>query len=264
MLKTRTYLGLLTPCLALHGSQRQILDVGCGGGGVTNLLANQHNVFIDAIDSCKEIFTEAVKSFGHRKNIKFSNLSADKINYENKYNWIFSNSSAYYLGDLIDIFSNSSAYYLGDLIDIFSKFKKALKPNGKLAIQAQYKTSPQIKRCFDLILSDPLIGTTFKKHKFPVNKLNGKQFAEALLLAGFATPEFKQITHRTMHSVDEIMTIFYSGWHVPWLLNGYSEPVNTEYKVNFKSLLYQGLLKQADINNKLWLEVPRVYVIANI
>ncbi|WP_155085318.1 transposase [Piscirickettsia salmonis] len=23
MLKTRTYLGLLTPCLALHGSQRQ-------------------------------------------------------------------------------------------------------------------------------------------------------------------------------------------------------------------------------------------------
>ncbi|MGJ3494901.1 class I SAM-dependent methyltransferase [Piscirickettsia salmonis] len=227
----------------------QILDVGCGGGGVTSLLADQHNVFIDAIDSCKEIFDEAVKNFGHRKNIQFSNLSANKINYENKYNWIF---------------SNSSAYYLGDLIDIFSKFKKALKPNGKLAIQAQYKTAPQIKRCFDLILSDPLIGAIFNKHKFPVNKLNGKQFAEVLLLAGFATPEFKQITHRTMHSVDEIMTIFYSGWHVPWLLNGYSGPINTEYKVNFKNLLYQGLLKQADINNKLWLEVPRVYVIANI
>ncbi|ERL63159.1 hypothetical protein K661_00468, partial [Piscirickettsia salmonis LF-89 = ATCC VR-1361] len=27
LLKTRTYLGLLTPCLALHGSQRQKLFV---------------------------------------------------------------------------------------------------------------------------------------------------------------------------------------------------------------------------------------------
>jgi len=94
-----------------------ILDIGCGDGKVTNLFYQQSAKEVIGIDSSSNMIVLAKSNY---KEITFIVMDAQKIEFENKFDLVFSNAALHWV-------KNHEAVLQG--------VYKSLKPYGKIVFQ---------------------------------------------------------------------------------------------------------------------------------
>lgn len=100
--------------LNLKGTEH-ILDLGCGDGALTNLLAEQaRDGLVIGIDSSKNMIELARETY-KAKNIKFIKMGINDIDFENEFDVIF---------------SNAALHWIKDHHKLLTKVLKAIKPAG--------------------------------------------------------------------------------------------------------------------------------------
>jgi len=98
----------------------RVLDVGCGNGWATRLMAEQaadgRVVGIDISDEMVDLARESSSSFS---NVEFREASAEKLSFTE--------------AEFTHAFSMESLYYYSDMLRALREIRRVLKPGGKFA-----------------------------------------------------------------------------------------------------------------------------------
>ena len=98
-------------------ARAQVLDVGCGSGWATRLMAEMASsgrvVGIDIADQMIKLARETSKAFA---NVEFQVASAERLPFNN--------------GEFTHAFSMESLYYYADMLAALQEIKRVLKPGG--------------------------------------------------------------------------------------------------------------------------------------
>ncbi|MBQ9881608.1 MAG: methyltransferase domain-containing protein [Synergistes sp.] len=100
-----------------------VLDAGCGNGDITFLLANKvPHGHVTAVDLSESMIRQAEKSLKAQglRNIEFHVCGVNELEYENKFDLVF---------------SNSVLHWVPEIEDCIRRFYRALKHGGLLRVQ---------------------------------------------------------------------------------------------------------------------------------
>src|SRR3954454_12268123 len=161
----------MLPLMDVKPSER-VLDLGCGSGWATHLVANRfHPKKIIGIDISDEMVRRAAEQSKGIAHIEFQQGAAEKIPLPDS--------------SIDKIFSIESFYYWPDQMAGLNEAKRVLAPGGKLFILINlYKDNH-----YSLRWADEL--------KVPVHALSEAEYIELLTKAGFTNVEAKRIPDRS-------------------------------------------------------------------
>ena len=139
----------------LKGSE-SVLDLGCGDGKVTSEIATHLDKgCVVGIDSSVDMIKLANKTFPEddQPNLKFKVKDFRTINYDAKFDVIF---------------SNAALHWIKDHQNLLKSIKKSLKSNGKILIQMGGKgNAKEILDIGDEMTRDPEWNAYFNDFSFP-------------------------------------------------------------------------------------------------
>ncbi|NQW17955.1 MAG: L-histidine N(alpha)-methyltransferase [Chloroflexi bacterium] len=128
--------------IAEISEQRQIVDLGCGDGGVTKLILDRlqaaRQSCIYAIDHSAAAIKEAVANIGDRKEAAVKFIQGDAANLREK---LTTNVDAV-------VYCNS-IHYVPDKEKLLNQIKGALKPGGILAFNSSFYEGGQPEESLD-------------------------------------------------------------------------------------------------------------------
>ncbi|HEV2829748.1 MAG TPA: class I SAM-dependent methyltransferase [Pyrinomonadaceae bacterium] len=141
-------------------STSQVLDVGCGSGWATRLMAekacNGRVVGIDISDEMIKLAQETSNSF---PNVEFYVGSAEKLPFKNE--------------EFTRAFSMESLYYYGDIVAALREIKRVLQTGGQfVTVVDLYQENPPSHQWIDQL-------------KVPVQLLSSAQYVSLFESAGF-------------------------------------------------------------------------------
>lgn len=220
-----------------------VLDVGCGSGYLTELIAKITQK-VSGFDISENMILEAHKL---RPNINFFIADADIFCQKSSYDWIVTNAVTYYFKDLYKAINN---FYI------------SLKAGGKYALQAQTEVTPQFIEAMQDLLKNSITANLFSQFKLPINQLKLDEYILLLKKIGFQIEEAQMINFQTEYSLEQAIDIFNSGTATPFLdPKGYGSTLSQEYINTFYNIVENGIKKQC-INGKIILDIPRCFIIA--
>jgi ubiquinone/menaquinone biosynthesis C-methylase UbiE len=166
----RHHMPIFEPTLPMMnvGPNDRVLDLGCGSGWATRLVAQRfHPKKIVGIDISDEMVRRAEEQSKGLGNIEFKHGAAEKIPALD--------------ASFEKIFSIESFYYWPDQVMGLNEAKRVLAPGGKLFILINlYKDNH-----YSLRWADEL--------KVPVHALSEAEYIDLLMKAGFTNAEAKRI-----------------------------------------------------------------------
>ena len=122
--------------------QRQIVDLGCGDGGVTKLILDRiqaaRQSCIYAIDHSSAAIKEAIANIGDRKEAAVKFIQGDAANLREKLT-----------GDVDAVVYCNSIHYVPDKEKLLSQIKGSLKPGGILAFNSSFYEGGQPEESLD-------------------------------------------------------------------------------------------------------------------
>jgi len=128
--------------IAEISEQRQIVDLGCGDGGVTKLILDRiqaaRQSCIYAIDHSAAAIKEAVTNIGDRKEAAVKFIQGDAANLREKL-----------AGDVDAVVYCNSIHYVPDKEKLLSQIKGSLKPGGILAFNSSFYEGGQPEESLD-------------------------------------------------------------------------------------------------------------------
>jgi SAM-dependent methyltransferase len=138
----------------------QVLDVGCGSGWATRLMAEKASqgrvVGIDIADEMIRIAIETSKPFA---NVEFQIASAEKLPFRDR--------------EFSHAFSMESLYYYADMLAALKEIRRVLKPGG------------QFVTVVDLFQENAPSGQWIDQLKVPVQFLSSAEYRSQFERAGF-------------------------------------------------------------------------------
>jgi len=156
-----------------------ILDVGCGNGLLTLKIAkNNPEGSVLGIDSSRDMLKKAVENKKEQdiRNIKFQLKDALSVDYENRFDAIF---------------SNSVLHWIKDHKELLKRFYEALKPGGRMTLGFASKGNidPFLKT-LTYVMEDAEFSPYFKNFNFSWY-FPGEEYKDLLKDAGFEKSEIK-------------------------------------------------------------------------
>lgn len=140
--------------------QARVLDVGCGSGWATRLMAEQATAGrVVGIDISDEMITIASTTSAAFANVEFRVASAEQLPFAG--------------GEFSDAFSMESLYYYADMAAALSEIKRVLEPGG------------QFVTVVDLYQENAPSHQWVEQLKVPVQLLSAEQYRNQFAAAGF-------------------------------------------------------------------------------
>lgn len=175
----------LIPKLNLTGNET-VLDIGCGDGKVTALLATYlpHGKVV-GIDSSEEMVTLARKSFPQDKhdNLAFLRMDARELTFREQFDVAF---------------SSASLHWIIDHQTVLAGVKESLDTHGRLLFQMAGKGNAQeIIAVLQEMISEDTCEPYFKNFTFPYGFYGPEEYTVWLREAGFK-PERVELLPKTM------------------------------------------------------------------
>jgi len=227
-----------------------VLDLGCGTGSLTRKIRALTDGRVVGVDPSPGMIREAEASRGGL-NVSFAVKSAEQLDYHDAFSVVF---------------CNSAIQWFPDMGKALKDCHQALRIGGRMGIQAPAKKSycPNFLAAIDAVAMDPRTAKTFAGFRPPWLFLDtAEEYAVMFKQAGFAVPFAKIETVSTLHSPDEVMTIFESGAAAGYLNQEYySTPVDEAYVKAFREVVKGSFERQADQAGKVELVFNRIYLVA--
>ena len=195
--------------LALKGSEN-ILDVGCGDGKVTALLAGMTEGEVVGIDKSETMIDFAQNSHA---NIEFSVMDARRLRFENRFDVVF---------------SNASLHWIDDHEAVLQGIKTALRSKGRIMLQfGGYGTAKEMLEVMEQLINESYM-EYFKNFEFPYNFLHSNAYAALLESVGFEEIEATLIPKDMIHENIEA----FKGWiRTTWF--PYTDVLDAEMREDF-------------------------------
>ncbi|HDO35742.1 MAG TPA: class I SAM-dependent methyltransferase [Nitrospirae bacterium] len=231
-----------------------ILDVGCGNGLLTlDIAKNDPKGLVLGIDSSGDMLKKAEENKREQDvgNVDFQLKDAPSVDYENRFDAIF---------------SNSVLHWIKDHGELLTRFYKALKPGGRVALGfASRGNIDSFLEIINHIMEDDEFSTSFKGFNFSWY-FPGKEYNGLLKDAGFERCELKFKSVEIRMTKEELMgwfrTVGMPYWgHLPEPLSGeFFDRVIDEYiksrqgkgiAIVFKRVIVRGIRKDSHFNKEL-------------
>ena len=227
-----------------------VLDLGCGTGSLTRKICALTDGRVVGVDPSTGMIREADANRGGL-NVSFAVTSAEQLDYHNAFSVVFCNSAFQWFRDTDRALKNCYA---------------ALRTGGRMGIQAPAKKAycPNFLAAIDAVARDSRTEKTFAGFIPPWLFLDTAEEYSALFEhAGFTVPFSKIESVSTMHSPDEVMTIFESGAAAGYLNQEYySTKIDEEYTKAFRQIAKESFRRQANALCKVELVFNRIYLVA--
>lgn len=206
----------LIPKLKLNGTE-SVLDIGCGDGKVTALLATYlPNGRVVGIDSSDEMIATARKTFPHchNPNLTFLRMDARELTFREQFDVAF---------------SNASLHWIIDHQTVLSCVHDSLDKNGRLLFQMAGKGNAQdVIAVVEELISEEDCKPYFKNFTFPYGFYGPEEYKKWLADAHFKA-ERVELIPKEMH-LQGIGGLI--GWiRTTWL--PFTERIPPEFRDNF-------------------------------
>jgi trans-aconitate methyltransferase len=232
------------------GRNEDVLDLGCGTGNLTRKMKGITLGSVVGADSSKGMIREAGKA-GKDPGITFVVKAAEEIDYRERFDVIFCNSAFQWFRDTAIALRNCCA---------------ALRKGGRMGIQAPAKKiyCPNFVKAIAAVERDPRTGKTFSGFKPPWLFFDtAEEYSRLFEQAGFAVPFAVIDEIKTVHSADEVMTIFESGAAAGYLNQEFYEArVDRAYGQAFREIVKDSFHRQANKQGQVELVFNRIYLLA--
>ena len=230
-----------------------ILDVGCGNGLLTLRMAKRTpEGFVIGIDSSGDMLQKAEENKREQEsgNVDFQLKDAPSVDYENRFDAIF---------------SNSALHWIKDHGELLTRFYRALKPGGRIALGfASRGNIDSFLKVIKYVMEDKEFSPYFKGFNFSWY-FPGEEYKGLLKDAGFEKSEIKFKSVEIRMTEEELMGWFrtvgmpYRG-HLPEPLSGkFFDRVIDKYiksrqgqgiAIVFKRVIVRGIRKSSHFNGK--------------
>lgn len=233
------------------GPREDVLDLGCGSGGITKNIAGMTGGRVLGIDPSDGMVREA-RSRNTDGNVAFEKKNAENFSYPDGFDVIFCNSAFQWFHDV------ESA-----LVNCYQSLRK----NGRMGIQAPATQTfcPNFILGLDKVRNDPKTSDTFSRFRNPWLFLESPaEYDRLFIRAGFRILFSKIERTSSPHTPEETYKIFESGAASGYMNPEYYEKgrYNEEYAAEFRRIMKESFCEQADKDGFVEVIFNRIYLIA--
>ncbi|MGE5404035.1 MAG: class I SAM-dependent methyltransferase [Candidatus Saccharibacteria bacterium] len=237
--------------LASVNDGEDVLDLGCGPGGVTRKITEMTGGSVVGVDVSVGMINEASTRHQDIPNLSFYVKDACDLGFSDCFDVIYCNSAFQW-------FQNPEL--------VVRECYAALKNGGRMAMQAPATANycPAFLTAINKVSSDPATGGVFKTWKNPWVFMNSAEdYARLFEGAGFKVVYSQLHPEFNYFSAEQVYGVFQSGAENGYLNQEfYSAPLTEEYISNFRRLVREAIKEQADANSMVMLEFTRIYLVA--
>jgi ubiquinone/menaquinone biosynthesis C-methylase UbiE len=233
------------------GENDDVLDIGCGVGNLTGKirgLAGRGKVV--GIDPSEGMIRGAIEN-SKNMDISFEIKSAEEMDYTESFSVVFCNSSFQWFKDPQKAVRNCWT---------------ALRKGGRMGIQAPAKRaySPNFIEAIQKVKEDPRTKDIFSHFKEPWFFLETSgEYKNLFERNGFYVVFSKIENIRTEYTPEEAFNIFSSGAIAGYLNQDfYDIDIGEDYVENFKAIVRDAFVRQADEEGKVELIFNRIFLVA--
>ncbi|MGD1005769.1 MAG: methyltransferase domain-containing protein [Ignavibacteriaceae bacterium] len=231
--------------------EESVLDVGCGTGNLTSKIKAITSGRVIGIDASEGMVEEAVKNY-RNIGIEFLAKNIQDISFDEEFDVIF---------------CNSTFQWFKNIGFTLKKLCKALKPGGRIAIQAPATESycPNFLSAVNgIVTDDEEIGEVFSFFKSPwLFFETAEEYTKIFEEGGFKVTLSGIESQSAMYTPEKVFEIFSSGAIAGYLnQDNYSIKIDNDYIERFKNLVNGEIAKQADKNGLVNLIFKRIYLLA--
>jgi trans-aconitate methyltransferase len=227
-----------------------VLDLGCGTGALARKIRAMTEGTVVGVDPSAGMISEAGNG-RQGLSITYDVKTAEELVYCEKFTVIFCNSAFQWFRDPGRALRNCNV---------------ALRKGGRMGIQAPSMKvyCPNFVKAIDAVARDPRTAKTFSEFRPPWTFLDTKEEYSALFeRAGFSVPFARIEEIKTLHSPDEVMTIFESGAAAGYLNQEYyGVLIDEAYAMAFRDAVKGSFQRQANAQGKVELRFNRIYLVA--
>lgn len=232
------------------GPADDVLDLGCGTGNLTRTIRALAGGKVAGVDSSKGMIGAAAEKKDGAE-IEFRTGAAEDL----------ADTEAFSV-----IFCNSAFQWFRDPAAALANCHRALRPGGRMGIQAPAKKAycPNFLDAIDAAARDPRTAKTFSGFRPPWIFLEtAEEYSALFRRAGFSVPFAVIEEIKTVHSPDEVMTIFESGAAAGYLNREfYRDPIDEAYTAAFRETVRDAFRRQAGRDGNVGLLFNRIYLVA--
>ncbi|NTW70078.1 MAG: methyltransferase domain-containing protein [Chlorobiaceae bacterium] len=232
------------------GGNADILDVGCGTGNLTMELSKRTTGSVSGIDPSEGMIREASKMYSDPR-ITFMVMDNREMTFHEEFD---------------NIFCNSAFQWFRTPEHFLEKAYAALRPNGRIGIQAPAKKNycPLFLKAIGESCTNPEIAQIFSGFRPPWCLLeSGEEYSALFCKAGFRITYCSLEESRNRYTPEKVFDVFSSGAKAGYLNPAY---YNTPLPEWFEAAFLEGIRgsfdRQCEADGLIDLLFYRIFLIA--
>ncbi len=230
--------------------QDDVLDLGCSTGHISKLIRDKTIGRVVGVDPSNGMIEKAQAKFSEHT-ISFHVNSAEQLKFDNEFDIIF---------------CNSAFQWFVDPAKALAACFKALKPGGKMAIQAPAKDNycPNFLKAIAEVKNHQSTQNIFRSFSQPwFFRNNAYDYSKLYEKAGFKVEKSTIEKVVTFHSAEEAYKIFESGAAAGYLNQEYySTKLTEEYIEAFRKIVRDSFESQVTETKQVKMVFYRIYLLA--
>jgi len=239
----------LIELLSIHNNV-DVLDLGCGSGGITSKIAALTSGKVLGLDLSEGMIDEARRRYNLTANLGFMVGDVAELEFTDEFDRIY---------------CNSAFQWFIEPRKTLTKCYKALKPGGLMGIQATATEDycPQFLYAVRKLAKHPRTSEIFASFISPWLFLNdADEYGKLFEGAGFSIEYSRLATERSLYTVDQAYGVFQSGAENGYLNQAYYMlDFDKSYVQTCRSLIKTAFHDLADEKGMVELTFNRVYLI---